>query len=642
MKQIKIKSILMENFKGCTSAAIDFQEVTNIYGANASGKTTVFDAFTWLLFDKDSSGATRFSVRPLGADGNTIDNVEIKVEVVLDIDGKELALQKVQKQNWVKRRGTDVTELQGNLNTYEIDTFPAKESEFKSKVDEIITEDLFKMLTDPRAFASLPWKKQRDILMQFISEIKDADVLATDLKKYEPIADDLGQAPIEKCIEKAKKQMVLLKKSQAELPTRIDEASKSIVEIPDLAELELQKNALNEQLADIDAQRSDSSKITDVVHAIQSDIISAQKEIQSIQENAGNELNASRKAKRDIYEKAQCESVEYKRFSDRKKEECLELLTKMENANKRRNEYTADWKEAKALEFDASSTVCKACGQELPADQAEELKAKFEKAKEEKIEKILVAGRAEKANIEELEEKIKVLQAEEEDFRKKWTESMQKESKAYETLQAVPKEVDLSGNERITELKAEIEKLKAQLANSDTIDKLAEQLKTREQDIRSKLSTVEKELMSVDMNEKLEERIETLKDEQKVVGQQVADQEQKIYLLEEFSRAKMDMLAEGINSKFTIVDFKLFEMQLNGGIKDTCEIMVNGVPYSGLNSASKMQAGLDVINSLAELYEVSAPVWLDNRESVTDIPETNTQIINLYVSPEDKRLRIGA
>ena len=120
----------------------------------------------------------------------------------------------------------------------------------------------------------------------------------------------------------------------------------------------------------------------------------------------------------------------------------------------------------------------------------------------------------------------------------------------------------------------------------------------------------------------------------------VADQEQKIFLLEKFSRAKMDMLADGINSKFGIVSFKLFEIQINGGMKDTCEMMVDGVPYSSLNSAAKMQAGLDVIAALSKLYDVSAPVFLDNRESVSEIPDIDGQVINLFVSADDKELRV--
>lgn len=172
MKRTLLKKLRIENFKGCMERSIDFGNVTNIFGANASGKTTIADAWMWLLLDKDSTGATKFNIRPLDEEGKTIDNVEILVEAILDVDGTEITFQKAQKQNWVKKHGTDTVSLQGNVNTYEIDSFPASEKEFKEKITSIIPEDLFKLLSDPRAFAALPWKKQRENLLKFISRLR--------------------------------------------------------------------------------------------------------------------------------------------------------------------------------------------------------------------------------------------------------------------------------------------------------------------------------------------------------------------------------------------------------------------------------------------------------------------------------------
>ena len=189
-------------------------------------------------------------------------------------------------------------------------------------------------------------------------------------------------------------------------------------------------------------------------------------------------------------------------------------------------------------------------------------------------------------------------------------------------------------------MQRKLSNLEMQVGNMDTGENLKKQLEIRERGIREELDTVNKQFGVIESNERVHERIEELKAEQKEIGQKVADQEQKIFLLEKFSRTKMDILANGINSKFGIVSFKLFEIQINGGMKDTCEMMVNGVPYSSLNSAAKMQAGLDVIAALSKLYDVSAPVFLDNRESVSEIPDIDGQVINLFVSADDKELRV--
>lgn len=178
--KIILKSLNIENFKGIKRKSIVFADKTEIKGANATGKTTIFDAFTWLLFNKNSSGEEKFNVRPLDADGNRIDNVEIKVSAVLEVDGEEVELSKVQKQNWVKKRGTNTVELQGNVNSFEIDGYPKSEADYKAYISSLVAEDLFKMLTNPQYFVSMKWKDQRDILMKFVSGVSDVELAQGD------------------------------------------------------------------------------------------------------------------------------------------------------------------------------------------------------------------------------------------------------------------------------------------------------------------------------------------------------------------------------------------------------------------------------------------------------------------------------
>lgn len=640
MKRVILKKLRIENFKGCRERNIDFGSAINIFGENASGKTTIADAWMWLLFDKDSTGATKFNIRPLDEDGNTIDNVEILVEAILDVDGTEITLQKAQKQNWVKKRGTDTVSLQGNVNTYEINSFPASEKEFKEKIANIIPEDLFKLLSDPRAFAALPWKKQREILLKFISEITDADVLETDADTYAPIAEEVQAAPVEKCIEKAKKAMAKLKDRQKELPARIDEASKSLVQIPELSDLELQRNALNEQLKEVQDQRNDTGQAYKVVADIQAEIMQTKLDIGGIEQAANERLDEQRREARRIHRDLESKVFDVFEKRQKKEEEVKRLHGLVEEKEKLRASLGEKWKSAKAITMDESETICKMCGQVLPADRIDQIRASFEKNKEAQVNKVLRDGRKVKAEIDEETAKITVLEEEIATLKRQWNDATTEKNKAYEAMNTIPDSVDISDNQEYQALQTKLSNLQIQLGNMDTGESFRQQLSIRERGIREELDMVNKQFAAVDVNERIQERIAELKSEQKEIGQKVADQEKKIFLLEQFSRAKMEMLSRKINSQFRIVNFKLFDMQINGGMKDTCEMTVDGVPYSSLNSAAKMQAGLDVINSLAKLYGVSVPVWLDNRESVSEIPVIDGQVINLFVSPQDKELRI--
>lgn len=640
MRRIMLKKLAIQNFKGCRERIIDFGNKTDILGANASGKTTIMDAFCWMMFNKDSGGSEKFNIRPLDSDGKMVDNVEIAVEATLDIDGATVTLQKVQKQNWVKKRGTDVVALQGNVNTYEIDSFPASEKEFKEKIASIIPEDLFKLLSDPRAFASLPWKKQREILLKFISEITDADVLETNKTEYAPIAEEVLAAGVEKATDKAKKAMAKLKDRQKELPARIDEASKSLVQVPELSDLELQRNTLNEQLEAVRKQRDDTSQAYKAVADLQAEIMQTKLDIGGIESRANESLDERRREVRRIHDNLESEVYELFQKRQGKDRELKQLQDSIEEKEKLRTSLGEKYKAARAMTMDESETVCKLCGQTLPTDRIDQIRADFEKNKADMVNKILEQGRKVKSEIDEETAKIASLEPEIAALKVAWNNAITEKSKAYEAMNSIPASVDISENQEYQALQTKLSNLEAQLGNMDTGENLKKQLEIRERGIREELDAVNKQFGVIESNERVHDRIEELKAEQKEIGQKVADQEQKIFLLEKFSRTKMDMLADGINSKFGVVSFKLFEIQINGGMKDTCEMMVDGVPYSSLNSAAKIQAGLDVIAALARLYNVSVPVWLDNRESVSEIPEIGGQVINLFVNPNFKELLV--
>lgn len=675
MKMI-LKSIHMENFKGIKSLDVNFSNKTSIKGQNAAGKTTIFDAFTWLLFNKNSAGEEKFNVRPLDKDGNRIDNVEIKVVAVLDVDGKEVELSKVQKQNWVKKRGTDTVALQGNVNSFEIDGYPKSEADFKDYVSGLAqSEEMFKMLTNPQYFSSLKWKDQRDILMKLVTEVSDVELAKTD-SKYAPLINELEKAPSTDDIRaKFSKALSEWKKKQSEIPVRIDEAEKSKVDA-DVAEQELAKADLERKVSECDQKISGADNSLD---RLQSEELQLQFDLSGIMQTMNRELSDKRRECDDMKYEASREfqnihnqiadnqsRISGNEESIRKAEVERKKLGEQYNMEKAKtfDETPYLFDESKWV-FDENSTVCSLCGQKLPEDKIEQLKTDFEmkkaKAKAEletkhmlalnefkssnaaKLQEIVNSGYEKKNLIEKLTSENESLKKEMDELKQKENSALAKKNEAEKRLSEIPAEADYSQNEEYAKLKArhnevlaEIEKLE-----SDGADQIVNDLKAEKSDLQSQLDEVNKIIAKASMNVEIDERIAQLQAEQKEIGQKVADQEQMLYLLEEFIRFKLDKVSESINSHFKTVNFKLFEMQLNGGMKDCCECTVNGVPYSTLNSGHRIVAGLDIIRSLSELYGVSVPIFIDNAESLNEfnVPDMDAQLILLSVS-EDKQLKV--
>lgn len=679
--QIKLKSLHLENFKGVKSLYVAFGDKTKIKGQNAAGKTTVFDSFTWLLFNKNSAGEEKFNVRPLDSDGIRIDNVEIKVVAVMEVDGKEVELSKVQKQKWVKKRGTDVTELQGNENLYEIDGYPKSEADYKAYISGLVNEDLFKMLTNPQHFSSMKWKDQRDILMKFVSDISDVELAkelnivdGEDKHTYDSLIPELEKAPSTDDIQKKfSKALSEWKKKQTEIPVRIDELSRSIVQI-DTAEQELAKNDLERRIAELDGKIANAGS---AVGDLQSEEMQLQFDMSGIMQSMNRELSN----KRGEIGAALCgctnELSHFKATIPLKEKAIADNKSAIETAEKKRSELGAEYNAEKAKvfdetpylfheeewQFDENSTICKSCGQTLPADKIEQIKADFEarkaKAKAD-AENSVIANRArfedrkneildhikgkgfeQKHFIEDLTAKNEQLQAEIETLKKQEQETLSKQNELSKQLEELPAEADYSQNAEYVKLKARHDAVLTQIESMKSSTDAADAFKAKKEALVAELDSVKAEIAKASKNVEIEERIGELEAEQKEVGQKVADQEKMLYLLESFIRAKMMKISDSINQHFKTVNFKLFDMQLNGGMKECCECTVNGVPYSTLNSGHRIIAGLDIIQSLSELYGVTAPIFIDNAESMNEfnVPDMDAQMILLSVS-DDKELKV--
>jgi len=666
VKQIKLLSMNIQNFKGCKDRTIEFGEKTRISGANATGKTTIFDAFTWLLFGKDSLGSSDFEIRPLDIDGNMINNIEISVEAKISVDGDEYDLKKVQKQNWVKKRGTDTRELQGNVNEFDINGYPKSQKEFKEFISGIVKEDVFNLITNPSAFNALHWEEQREILMKIVGCPSNVEIAKTFGEKYALLIPELKIASTDDILKKYKKARIELKKDEKEIPPRIDEASKSLV-IADVGALEIEKSAKEVALQKVEDELSGGNGKLGEINSKRQEIMNLKFRISEIQNEENQKLFDKSKALRDDLAAKEDTLRSIKREIADTNSEIHSVHSKYEWSVKEVKRLQEEWKAEKAKTFPEmvpmepipdSASVCPTCGQDLPEDviqknienyekkkQAYEAKytndfIQFKERKKNKISEIETAGTEAATDRDKYKSREEELRKSMVKLDSKLVEAQKNYDSAQEELDRYPKTADISEKaeylatiEKISVLEKEIESM-----SSDTSGRT--ELEAKKAVLKDEITEIAGKILAAD-NTKTKKRIAELEAEQKEVGQKIANQEKMINLTDDFIRSKSAMVAADVNKKFNVVSFKLFEDQINGGLKETCECTVNGVPLSSLNNGHRIIAGLDIIQSLSNLYEVSCPVFIDNSEAVNEVnfPEMNAQMIHLAVT-KDKELKI--
>ena len=637
----KIKSIAIQNFKGCKQTAYTFDgNNVTICGANGSGKTTIFDAFTWLLFGKDSLDNAKFEIRPLDEDGKQIDNVEICVAATLGIDGKEVELKKTQKQNWVKKRGTQNPVLQGNVNEYEVDGYPRSEKDYKEYINGIVSNDLFKMLTNPTYFPNMPWKEQRATIMRFASDVSDIE-LATEDSRFAGLLQEIEKAPSTDDIKnKYQKSLNELKKKQIELPVRIDEISNSKVDI-DVAELELLKNSLNEQIANVKSKITDTDKQVEERQKL-SDRIMELKFAESDLVRKANEENIKKRREIEdkITDKKFLVSKVKKTISDTEKEIVLnkDVIKHYETElNKARDEWNAE----KEREFDENSLICPYCKQEYPNEKKDELRADFKAHKEAMLNKITDKGNKAKEFVDNEKSTLERLKKELPEHEESLVVLNNAIASLEKQLSELPDSIDVTGTDEHKAIQSQITEKEQAMSQMNSADEVRKALNAELEDLQSQLIECEKKMAMSQKNIEIDERIEELQEEQREVAQKIADVEKMLYLLDEFIKYKLDKISDSINSMFDGVNWKLFSEQINGGIKEVCECTVNGVPFGSLNNGHRIIAGLQIIKALQKLYGAYLPIFIDNAESVNDfnLPDMDCQLIKLKVS-DDKELKV--
>ena len=636
MKNIVIKRITLENFKKFRSpVTFEFGQVTNIFGRNGEGKTTIADGIMWVLFNRDYSGAKDFEIRPK-EDGDLVHFVDINVTLVLDVDGKEITIQKTQKEKWVRKRGATEETFEGNENKYMINEVPRSEREFRSYFDEIITEEVFKYASNPGAFLSMKPKEMREKLFTLVSDFTDHDVIASN-QILAPMAELLEKWTIEELMARNKKAIQEYNKKLIEIPTRIDELSKQIIEVDESA-LELQKHALNEQIESLEREEADLSKQADTYNKLQTEIMQAKFDLGDIERQANKENNDRKMNLRNKIADIEHKIISCKTELNSLSDTILSKKSTISNLSTERAKLVDKFNEIAESKMDENSLICPSCGQALPSDKAESIINDFEQNKMKQLDSIKARG-------QELLNQEKKLNSQKDELIDELYKSnailaelkVNSENLHHE-LESLPQSVDLSTNQAYIDEQAKLNHLQEQLANFDTGESYKAQLKTKRLGLQSELQEVERKLLNAARNVDIETRIKELETELKNVAQLIANEEKQRDLFESFQKSKVEMLSESINKHFKYIKWKFFEPQINGGYADVCEPTIRGISYyRSLNKGHRVVAELDIVQAMQEIYKVNVPVIVDDAERINsfNIPKLDCQVIAMRVTGDD-------
>ena len=618
---IKINSLRLQNFKGIKELEIDFKDkLTNIYGDNAVGKTTVFDAFCWLLWDKDSLNRSQFEIKTLDENGQAIPMIDHSVEAILNVDGVDTTFKKIYSEIWIKKRGQANKKFNGHTTDYYINDVPIKKKEYQDRIASFISEEQFKLLSNVQHFnVNLDKKQRRDTLLSLIDDVNIDEIIASneDFKKLE-----LDKYKLEEIRAMNKATASKINKEIEELPVRIDELNNSIQEL-DFDALEFRKKSNISSKDIIDKQLSDFSSIADNISRISRDITTLELEKNSILRQIEDDYNKKVQEIRNNSNVSANQKEQLIKKADNVSKEIEFANKEMEMLNKNLDDERAKWIELNEEEFDGD-TICPTCKQELPAEQIDKIKDEFNINKSKKLEQIEIQAR----HIKDNEEILKYLQNQ--------IDSIQDEKvlNINELISAIKKD---PVPEKVAEIDAEIEAKKKELTNLNKADN--KDLLERKKAIESEIEEINKQLYYKDENEKIQAKIELYKEQEKELAKEYEKTQEILNLCDEYTKIYTSLVSDKINNMFKTVKFKLFDVQINGGISETCEATVDGVPYSDVNNAGKINAGLDIINVLSEKLNISTPIFIDNAESVNELIEVNAQVVRLVVS-NDKKLRV--
>lgn len=641
--EIKLIRLHMENFKCHKNLTVDFGgEDTSIYGDNATGKTSIYDAFCWLLFGKDSAGngEKNIDIKPLNENGEVADHEAVtEVEAVLLADGEERSLKRTYREIWSTKRGSSEASYDGNTSDYYVDGVPCKQNAYKAAVAELVDEDTFRLLTTVNYFPEvMPWAKRRETLFSLFGAESDREIMEKS-EKFRPLLDALGRmelGDLRKVLTQKKKGLMA---DRNELPARISECEKTIADLEGLdfdgaaEQLEVLTGRKNAIMAELLAIRQNTA-----VQSKRLEVRESQMALDSL-EGENRRYRMEQEAQKPNVAALERELRQNEGYLASAKRQLERLGLEKSRREKAIEASREQWKKKHAERYDGSE-MCPTCGQRLPESAVNAAVRAWADRQKAALDSLVADSQRYKDNLAQYQQEEKELVADIQGYEKQIA-AMEDRIAAAQSQAAAVKDIDgyqerrAAAKAKITQKEAELEALEKQ-ADSTTAG-----LRTRQREIDWEIEKQTAILGKKSALEYAQGRIQELRENARDAAAALSEVEKLLYLADEFSRFKAGALEDSINHHFKLANFRLFREQANGGVEERCDVTYGGVPYTGLNNGMKINVGIDIIGTLSSAYGVKVPLFIDNAESVTKLEKTGCQVIRLVVSENDKELRIN-
>lgn len=638
---INLFQLQVDNFKGCRHLTLDLQgRSASIYGDNAAGKTTIYDAFVWLLFGKDSRGRVDFEIKPLDPGGQVADHAAVTaVEATLDVDGVPLQLRRTYFERWRVKRGGGEATYDGNTSEYFVDGVPMKKSEYENRIRELVSEDVFRVLTNVSWFCEgMDWRRRRDMLFQVCELPRDKDIMAAD-PRFEPLSAAMGGLSMEDYKRKIQAERKGFNAGRNTIPARLDEQKKIVERLSgiDFPAVRTQRDTTAAKLEQLQAELVKLGHGA-LLETKRNELAAARNAIEAeINHNASHRQSQTvpvedrRPAIKTAMDKAAAEAARWRRMAAGEENTIRDLETKIQACRD-------SWAVENARSFQAGN--CPTCGQTLPEAALRAARDRFEADKKKSMQEAVDRANDAKASLAAAsgrrDEFMQAAAGAESEASR-----LRAELEAYRP-EAQPEILDLPGHterlaaaeEKARSLAAEVERLEGETTA------IRAEITAKVGTLQTEVEALNGELAKEAMLTFARRRSDELREEARKAASALDEVDRMLFLCEEFARHKVRYVENAINSRFQLIRWKLYDQQVNGGLADCCEALVTGVPYAALNNGGRINAGLDVIGALSSYYGVGVPLFIDNAESVTRLLPMDGQVIRLVVSKTDKELRV--
>lgn len=644
--EIKLLRMRLENFMCYVDTEFSFFQLTKILAENGRGKSSIVTAFNWVLFNCDYELRDNPQVRRV-VDGKSVDDMDVSVTLVLDVDGKEVALRKVQKRIYGEtvKDGVVVTTV-NDPNSYYINEVSKTLKAFNEYLNVNIAT--FKMCSNINVFLNQKSKEMREYLFGLVDKISDLDMAKSksELAELVPLLEKYTAEEIRAMKNKIKKDV---DDNAKKLKGQIEEKERDVQlkQAIDVSDLELQKNSLKEQIADCVAKQTDNDKLMAEYDKASSDILNLKFELSNMSRKA-NEENI--KARRELEDKISDKRflIEQTEKTIGETERCIELSKKtIESITDYLNAERKKWTEENNRQFDENSLICPYCGSEYGEDKKERLRADFKQHKADTLKVITDNGNLYADRLSKEKKTLADLEAELPEHK----ESLEMLNTAIEVLAEqlleLPQEIDVSTTEEYKALEQQITEKEQAMHKANDISAIKAELKAQESELRQQLSDCEAKIAASNTAME-EERLEELRNRWRDMEQGKTDAEKILSLLDELDKAKNEALSDTINSHFGLVKWQLFEYAKNGNYKSVCVPMVDGksILTTMSNKGNRILGRIDICNSIQKISGITCPIWLDDAESLDESNQSKVaqmvggQAIMLIVDSDYKNLKI--